>query len=167
MGSNHLSVCPSPGELLRPSTTACVLALSQPPHLRMKGCGKLKSVLCCCWEEETRGTRTRGQLWVLPAGSCPPREPALLSPSPSPSWGRQCPSSPTSFSHGQCWLCSHSLPCARLFPFSSPFFFLLFFFLFFFPNTSPRNARGGGSTISHCGHLSLYCSARQNTALSS
>lgn len=41
--------------------------------------------------------------------------------------------------------------------------FLLFFF---FPplNTSPRNAQGGGSTISHCEHLSLYCSARQNTA---
>lgn len=132
----------------------------------MKGCGKLKSVLCYCWEEETRGTRTRGQLWVLPAGSCPPREPALLSPSPSPSWGRQCPSSPTSFSHGQCWLCSHSLPCARLFPFSSPFFFLLFFFLFlfFFPQHLPeeRTGRRKHNFPLWASFSVLFCSAKHS-----
>lgn len=38
------------------------------------------------------------------------------------------------------------------------------FFSFFFPsNTSPRSTQGGGSTISHCECLSLYCSAQQNT----
>lgn len=58
---------------------------------------------------------------------------------------------------GESWPCPRSLSCCRLFLLSSLFFF--------FPlNTSPRNAQGGGSTISHCEHLSLYCSARQNTA---
>lgn len=88
------------------------------------------------------------------------------APSLSPSQGRQRRGSPTAprclgaCSHGaREWreLAVPSLPV--LLP-SLPAFFSFFFFPL---NTSPRNAQGGGSTISHCEHLSLYCSARQNT----
>lgn len=111
----------------------------------------------------------RGQtrVAVLPGrGDTGGGERVVPAPALSPSRGGQRPRSPAAprslgvCSHGggsgERRPCPRSLPRRRLFPLSS---------LFFPPNTSLRNARGGGSTISHCEHLSLYCSARQNTAV--
>lgn len=139
-----------------PAPSARVPAPSPPPRRGTggtEGSGKLKPAPCC-WDEGTQGCR--GGL------GCSQLAPALpvvsLSPSPSVCWQR--PGSPAA--PRPLGACSHGralAPCPV--PVSSCFL-LSYFFLFFFPqNTSPRNARGGGSTISHCEHLSLYCSAGQ------
>ena len=97
------------------------------------------------------------------ASGCSQPAPAL-----SPSRGGQCPGSPAAprslgaCSHGARERRAPAVPSLPALSPSLPAFFSLFFFSP--PNTSPRNARGGGSTISHCERLSLYCSARQNTA---
>lgn len=81
-------------------------------------------------------------------------------PALSPSWGRQCPGSLVALQA----LDAHSHGAGRALT-PCPVTVSSRFLLFFFPpsNTSPRSAQGGGSTISHCECLSLYCSARQNT----
>lgn len=128
---------------------------SRPPHWRGPKAPE-RSNLRRCREKGTRGTRRRGG--VLP------------NPTLSPCRGGQRPGSPAV---PRCLLpwCAGAASAGRALapcPVAVSSRFLLFIFLSFYspppPNTSPRNARGGGSTISHCEHLSLYCSARQNTA---
>lgn len=141
--SNVSNVCPS---------ARCVLLSSQLSHHRAEGSRKAKPVSRCCREEGAHGHGRWGAGGPSPCPVTVPGRAASRQPrGPAVPWCRLP------------WQRERQAPVVPSFPALSPS--LPAFFSIFPPNTSLRNARGGGSTISHCEHLSLYCSARQNTAV--